>query len=346
MINKKDKIRGALLGGAVGDALGYQIEFCTNIKEKEFTRYIGKPIVSDDTQMSLFTANALIWYNTNRNKTDVSITDALYYAYKDWYDTQNQEDRNENRISWIKDIYELKGRRAPGNTCLKGISAGRKGTIENALNDGKGCGGVMRSAPIGLFFENPLEAGKVAAQATAITHGNPIAIIPSYCFATIISLLTYTDATMKEAIQQAMKQYEKEFNIFDEKIHDDFIHLVNKAIELSKKDICDIEAIKEIGEGWNGDEAFAIAIYCVLKHPDSFEDAVVCAINHDGDSDSTGELVGNILGTYYGESHIPNYYLKDLELKDVLLEIANDLSISTPDLNNEDWIRKYVDCCK
>ena len=58
MIDIRNRIRGSLLGGAIGDALGYQIEFKRGIKEKEITRFNGKGIISDDTQMTLFTANA------------------------------------------------------------------------------------------------------------------------------------------------------------------------------------------------------------------------------------------------------------------------------------------------
>ena len=62
MNGKKDKICGSLIGGAIGDALGYQIEFKRNIKDKEITSFKdGKGIISDDTQMTLFTANALLY---------------------------------------------------------------------------------------------------------------------------------------------------------------------------------------------------------------------------------------------------------------------------------------------
>jgi ADP-ribosylglycohydrolase len=59
-VKLQDRVRGCILGGAIGDALGYQIEFVKNVKEKQVTRFNGTGIISDDTQMTLFTANALM----------------------------------------------------------------------------------------------------------------------------------------------------------------------------------------------------------------------------------------------------------------------------------------------
>ena len=157
MDKKKNMICGSLIGGAIGDALGYQIEFKRDVKEKEITRYKDKGIISDDTQMTLFTANALLWRETRLALKGIAMTptDAIYLSYKDWYDTQRKTNTNENKISWIKDIKELHAYRAPGITCLSALSSGKKGTIESPINDSKGCGTIMRVAPIGLFMSNP-----------------------------------------------------------------------------------------------------------------------------------------------------------------------------------------------
>ena len=146
----QSRIRGSLLGGAIGDALGYQIEFKRNIKEKEITRFKEKGIISDDTQMTLFTANALIWRKTQEvlKKVEIRPVDALYLGYKDWLDTQNNT-KGENSISWIKEIPELNIPRAPGNTCISALASGKKGTVQDPINNSKGCGSVMRVAPIG-----------------------------------------------------------------------------------------------------------------------------------------------------------------------------------------------------
>ena len=352
MDNTKNKIRGSLLGGAIGDALGYQIEFKKGIKEKEITRFNGKGIISDDTQMTLFTANALIWRETRINMRGISSNpvDAIFLAYKDWLDTQINT-KEEKSISWIKEIPELNIPRAPGNTCLSALSSNKKGTIENPINDSKGCGTVMRVAPIGLYIKDENESGKIAAESSALTHGHPLGIIPSYVLASMLSLIVNRDLDILSSLNKSIENLLNSYNIFNENDTKYFIDLMNKAVKLSSSNTNDIDAIKELGEGWVAEEALAIAVYSCLKYSNSFEDAVVCAVNHDGDSDSTGSIAGNIIGAYLGEEAIPNYYTDNLELKDVILEIADDLSTPVPvseysNNNDEYWISKYVDCHK
>lgn len=350
MIEIKNRIRGSLLGGAIGDALGYQIEFKRNIKEKEITRFKDKGIISDDTQMTLFTANALIWRETRGSMRGIAMSpvDAIYLGYKDWLDTQNNT-KGDNSISWIKDIPELNIPRAPGNTCISALSSGIKGTIEDPINNSKGCGTVMRVAPIGLYINNEIEAGKIAAESSALTHGHPLGIIPSYVFASMLNLIVYKELDILTALNQSIDNLLNNYNIFNKNDINYFRELIDKVIKLSDSDLSDQDAIDELGEGWVAEEALAIAIYSCLKHKDSFEDTIVCAINHDGDSDSTGSIAGNIIGAFLGNESIPGYYLDNLELKDVITEIADDLATPIPvseysDNNDEYWLSKYSYC--
>ena len=350
MIDIRNRIRGSLLGGAIGDALGYQIEFKRGIKEKEITRFNGKGIISDDTQMTLFTANALIWRETRGSMRGIAMSpvDAIYLGYKDWLDTQNNT-KSENSISWIKEIPELNIPRAPGNTCISALSSGIKGTIKEPINNSKGCGTVMRVAPVGLYIKDEIAAGKIAAEASAITHGHPLGIIPSYVLASMLNLIVYKDLDILSALKNSIDSLLNNYNIFNKSDMDCFVELMNKAIKLSSSNLPDQEAIYELGEGWVAEEALAIAIYSCLKYKNSFEDAVVCAINHDGDSDSTGSIAGNIIGAFLGEELIPSYYLENLELKDVIIEIADDLATPIPvseysDNNDEYWLSKYSYC--
>jgi ADP-ribosylglycohydrolase len=128
----------------------------------------------------------------------------------------------------------------------------------------------------------------------------------------------------------------------------EFTELIKKAVELSKKNIPDIEAIHMLGEGWVAEETLAISIYCALKYQDDFKKAIISAVNHKGDSDSTGAVTGNILGAYLGLSAIPDEYLDKLELKDVIIELADDLfmcgNVDLSFLSSDvGWIQKYVD---
>ena len=88
----------------------------------------------------------------------------------------------------------------------------------------------------------------------------------------------------------------------------------------------DLEAIEQIGEGCVAEETLAIAVYCALRHKDDFAAGIRAAVNHSGDSDSTGAIAGNILGTHLGYSKIPHEFIDDLELLDVLSMLAADLN--------------------
>lgn len=354
-----NKIRGCLLGGAIGDALGYQIEFKQGIRDKQVTRFEHDfGIISDDTQMMLFTANALLWRYTRGVCRGITMPSAesVRHGYLDWLDTQTDQRAHES-ISWIKEIPELNRRRAPGNTCLSALLStlhdNQIGTIAKPINNSKGCGTVMRIAPCGVMTEDPHEAGKLAAECAAITHGHPLAIIPSYVCAAMISLLIHHNATIEKAVMTSLNLIRKNRKLFNVKAHvfekddiDVFVDLITKAIDLSKQNVTDTDAIKMLGQGWVADEALAIAIYACLKYSDSFEDAVICAVNHDGDSDSTGVIAGNIIGAALGVSKIPPYYADRVELKNVILEISDDIIKAKDEsfdiYQDNKWLQKYL----
>lgn len=106
----------------------------------------------------------------------------------------------------------------------------------------------------------------------------------------------------------------------------ELLNLVSKALTLAESDKTDTDAIRQLGEGWVAEETLAIAIFSVMRYIDNFEKCIVCAVNHDGDSDSTGAVAGNIIGAILGYSAIPEKFLTDLELHDILVSVADDLS--------------------
>lgn len=104
----------------------------------------GKAVISDDTQMTLFTANGLLNGLANPDRYE-DLTSAVVEAYEEWYQTQNPRaiDHNAPHTCRIRDIEELNVCRAPGLTCLDALR-----DVGNVRNDSKGCGGIMRVAPM------------------------------------------------------------------------------------------------------------------------------------------------------------------------------------------------------
>ena len=361
-----NKFKGCLIGGAVGDALGYAVEFMS--ADAIFKKYGDKGItgyelrngvaeISDDTQMTLFTANGLLIRTTGSMTYGITAdyTDCIAHCYGDWYKTQMEQypPSGEKHYSWLVNIPEMFSRRAPGNTCLSALAHGGNGTLDNPINDSKGCGGVMRTAPIGLYFANgnydsmpQKEIDLIGAKAAALTHGHELGYIPAAALAHIINLLVKNDKiTVLDAVADSVVSMRK---IFKESENIKQFHkLMEKAADLAVSSANDIDAIRQLGEGWVAEEALAIAVYCAVKYSDNFEQGIIAAVNHDGDSDSTGAVAGNILGTALGFDAIPQKFIDNLELKDVILEIAEDLhhDCQSSEYGSSDilWKSKYID---
>ena len=358
----EDTFRGCLIGGAVGDALGYAVEFMqdSDIFRKygergiaEYDLHKGTAQLSDDTQMTLFTATGLLIGTTRGMLRGIMgpYEGYIRYCYKDWYRTQTEHFPlpEEYHYSWLVNVPELFSRRAPGNTCMSALASNDEGSVAHPINRSKGCGGVMRVAPIGLYFTGkriPIQKSDIiGAETAAITHGHELGWLPAAALVHIIRHLVEHDGDIFIAVQDAMSTLPKVFP--DAAKMDEFLIILQKAIDLSRMGLDDLDAVRQLGQGWVGEEALAIAVYCALKHPDSFEDAIIAAVNHSGDSDSTGAIAGNIVGASLGLSVIPKKFLEALELRDVILELADDLYNDCQmeeygDYRDPIWLAKYV----
>ena len=358
-MRSQDRFRGCLIGGAAGDALGYAIEFLR--EEQIFLRYGARGIteyaltdgvaqISDDTQMTLFTANGLLLGTTKG--IEGPDPHFIELCYRDWLKTQ--EVRYSPGIApnyaWLGNIPELYSARAPGNTCLAAIRSGEHGSVKNPINNSKGCGGVMRVAPIGLYFNDRKKdmryICRLGAETAALTHGHPHGWMPAAALVQIIHEVSQDNATLPEAVSRALNTID---GIYPEsKERDAFTNLIEKAIDLASEDMDDLDAIHQLGEGWVGDEALAIAVYCALKYSGDIDKALIAAVNHNGDSDSTGAITGNIIGAQVGLSGIPAKYTEKLELRDLIIEVADDLwrDCRIGEYGNERdpaWEHKYID---
>lgn len=358
-----DKYRGCLIGGAAGDALGYAVEFLQSeaILKKYGTKGIteydlvdGVAQISDDTQMTLFTANGLLVGTTRGRMRGIMAPYPAYIfqCYEEWLDTQIPEDSKQEKFhtSWLYHVPELHHSRAPGSTCINALAKGEPGSVAKPINNSKGCGGLMRVAPIGLYFKDrprsPLEIDRIGAETAALTHGHELGYLPAAAFVHIIHRIVHDPlATLHFAVQDSMSALSELFP--DAKHLDELLALMQRAIDLSAKEYDDLDAIRELGEGWVAEETLAIAIYCALKYESDFNQALIAAVNHDGDSDSTGAVTGNILGAHLGLNKIPEKYLYGLELKHVILEIADDLfhdcqMCEYGSYYDEIWFQKYM----
>ena len=353
-------IRGCLLGGAIGDALGYVVEFMEyaailrRYGEAGITALVrdfdeGLALISDDTQMALYTANGLLMYDTYQAMGGGAPTpeQCIYDAYRDWYRCQCSGMLPEGNRSWLSELQEMHERRAPGNTCLSALRGGVPGSMARPVNKSSGCGGIMRVAPIGLWGAGRLpieEIDRIGAEAAALTHGHPLGWMSAAALTDIVAraALASPDDDLYALTAQCRETMAQLFagNPFLGKL----LGFIDQAVELSRNGVTDVKNLFAIGEGWVGDEALGVALYCALKYQNDFSGAVIAAVNHSGDSDSTGAIAGNIVGAKLGDQGIEARWFDGLELRDTVLELSRDMETGVRPEDGE-WKRKYTDYC-
>lgn len=161
-MNRLERIKGCLLGGAVGDALGATVEFLEwpAIEAKfgsqgivDFAPTFGiSGVITDNTQMMLFTAEGLLRaYVRSSSRGICHVPSIIHHALLRWLMTQNYPPAIlVSRDGWLIEQRELWSRRAPGTTCLTALKATQRlGAV--AENNSKGCGALMRVAPCAFF---------------------------------------------------------------------------------------------------------------------------------------------------------------------------------------------------
>lgn len=384
----KDCIRGSLMAGAAGDALGYPVEFMSRnailarYGDKGITEFKldsdGKALVGDDTQMTLFTANGMLMGLTRGYMRGIGGDPKNYVegAYIEWYYTQTVNkvsERDDFHYTWLCDLPELAHRRAPGITCLNACESLL--AHRDVENNSKGCGGIMRVAPMGLFdasfkvmegsgfYQKNVYLAEAGAHIARVTHLHPLGYLPAALMTLLLSrIVPLTPDEVKESIidivndglDVMMNMYGNDYARYKEYLR----ALTLKAVNLAHSNISDIQAIMQLGEGWTAEEAWAISLYCVIRHIDNMKEAIIAAVNHDGDSDSTGSITGNIMGAIYGYEAIKRERLfcpygkkfeDTIELHNIILSIADDLytgciiseydPIDTPE--KKQWYTRY-----
>lgn len=321
----RSRIKGSLVGLAVGDALGYPAEFRTRrqlqqelgpegitgfirLKDSRFSRpFMTGPdhppgTFTDDTQMSLCVAEALL--AAGRGDRDTLMRE-LARRFVQWH---RSEDNN----------------RAPGETT--GIACARlaSGTPwrEAGVPHSKGCGANMRVAPIGLYYEDLDTVAEVARDSSRLTHGHPAALEGSAAAALLVALALQgaSPARMHAEVMRRCGGRSPDF--------DTCFSRVPALVELPPEQVL-IERERgphALGEGWVAEEAVACALYCFWRHPDDYRAAVLEAVNTDGDSDSLATITGSLCGARGGLEGIPPEWVEGVEQSARLLQLGELLA--------------------
>ena len=313
-----------LLGGAIGDALGYRVEFqrLEEIRRRYGEEGIrlaaaeGELVVSDDTQMTLFTLAGM----TRAAREAADLTESIRIEYLDWLRTQSRAKPGRGGVdgSPLLQHPSLWHARAPGNTCLAALQAGGRGTVERPINDSKGCGGVMRTAPLG-FLGDPVSDAALYVQgaaAAALTHGHPDGWAPAGVMALAVRRLL-ADRDWAEVASSGLT------------VLLDAHPQASGTVELLRQVRAALEPgaaprpSAGFGQGWVGDEALAVGLHAAAV-AGSYVEAIEVAANHDGDSDSTASIAGQLYGARHGLTALPAEAVYQLDVLGALLEVYGE----------------------
>ncbi|OZM79788.1 ADP-ribosylglycohydrolase [Pseudonocardia sp. MH-G8] len=323
----RTRARGCLLAGAIGDALGAPVEFDSHARIRSrfgpagVTDLVPSPygpagLVTDDTQMTLFTVEALL------DTDPADLGDRLHAAYRRWLVTQEQPGPPSDAEGLAAESW-LYAVRAPGNACLSGLRAPHRGAIATPVNAGsKGCGTVMRSAPFGLSSQLPTPdaVAEAAIVGACLTHGHPTARLAAAALAVIVRYLV-DGRGLAESVSAAIEL------VSEHPDHEETTAALRGAVTAADNGPASATQLHGLGEGWVAEEALAMSVYAALTHPEPHQlrAALLFAVNHDGDSDSTGAITGNLLGALHGEGSVPPDWAAQVEGRDTIIDLAGRL---------------------
>ncbi len=302
------RFAGAVLGAAIGDAMGHPVEFIGSVSSirarfgpEGVTRFElfwerdGKRFApyTDDTQMAEVVLRTLLDGHSDLDETMRRMANGF--------------------VEWSQ--HPQGGHRAPGNACMSGCRRLAQGVpwSEGGGETAGGCGSVMRAYPFGLVFADDLEKAESWAVAhSKLTHRDPIALAASAAMAVgMVHIMRDEEpAAVLEAMVSAANRYSE------------------RTADMMKTTIAEArmgigpEVTLERLQAWAAHEAIAAAVYVFTRHPDDPRRAILEGTNTPGDSDSIATLAGALVGGRCGIDALPAEWVRDVERSKELLELA------------------------
>lgn len=349
------RVRAAMVGTAVGDALGDPTEFVTSLEDLAGFDGAGgirslrgaPPQFTDDTQMTLFTAEALLvaieqdGVDPDSDSARGVLARRALEAQLRWRATQKRSAlASYGEEPWGGSLRErevMHRVKAPGQTCLSALDKRHAGfspgaPMRHATNDSKGCGGVMRAAPYGFVLSDPWWP---ACDGARLTHGHTLGWATAGLYAVLVRDLLGRgpDATVFQTTRGAVSPLMTRMT----EVGDDG-HLLGELEQLMSRTIDDaeerrtqppgalVQAIPEwLGEGWVAEEALAIGLWCALAFDDP-TDALAASATHRGDTDSTAAITGCLLGLIHGSVDVFDVYEPGrIEGMEIIHEVSDRL---------------------
>lgn len=329
----RSRVRGALLGGAIGDALGAGVSGLSleEIRETHgadaVTDFVpahgGRGLVTSITQLNLFTVDGLIRAQVRRDIGAWHPPTDVHQAHLRWAATQHDWGPDERRKDngWLAGQEWLYARRSPTRECLNGLGDTVMGTLDRPKNPAAhDSAALTRSAPFGLLVGwEPQLVLQLAVECAAQTHGHPTALLSAGALAVMVHGLARGE-TLDGSVQQALAL------LAERPGHEPVTEALQQALGTVRQGIPGPALIESLGATDSAEDVLAVAVYCALVGED-VRHGLRLAVNHGGPSSATGTLCGALLGALHGETALPPAWLAELEGRATLLELADDFAM-------------------
>ncbi|MEU9619836.1 MULTISPECIES: ADP-ribosylglycohydrolase family protein [unclassified Streptomyces] len=351
----RSRVRGALLGGAIGDALGAGVDGLTleEIRAAHgadaVTDFVpahgGRGTVTAVTQLGMFTVDGLIRAQVRRDTGAWHPPTDVHRAHLRWAATQHDWGPDERRKDngWLAQQEWLYARRAPTRECLTGLGDATMGTLDQPKNPtARDSAALTRSAPFGLLVGwEPQLVLQLAVECAAQTHGHPAALLSAGALAVIVHGLARSE-TLDGSVQHALAL------LAERPGHEPVTEALKQALGTVRQGIPGPALIESLGATDAAEEVLAVAVYCALVGED-IRHGLRLAVNHGGPSAATGSLCGALLGALHGETALPPAWLAELEGRATLLELADDFAMEmtqgpalhSPSAVAPGWLARY-----
>lgn len=360
MTGNRKLFRGAFLGLAVGDAMGYTVDAksLADIREDYgpngllgYDLVNGYADVTSYTQLAAFCTNGLL-IGLTRGRMRMKMAPLVRYAalaIREWSRSQHYCP-NEPNHCWLSGLPEIRRRRCMDTWMLDQLGRETLGTMEAPISHSDHPSALTEVLPVALLAGvvdiSQEELNHLGAEVVSLTHGEGAFLSGAVLTHALSQIIRCPEMTLQERVQDVIDAIQLQFG--REYAHTTKIwELLQLAMMLAQSDsISQTEAMEQL-RCRTAPEVLAGALYaCATCHGD-FDAAMITAVNHSGRSAAVGAITGALLGLSLGEDALPEFYMESLEPTAILQELSDDLSQGCPmDLSSSmfdhDWDRKYL----
>ncbi|MBW1691637.1 MAG: ADP-ribosylglycohydrolase family protein [Deltaproteobacteria bacterium] len=298
----KEKYLGGMIGSALGDAIG---ELAFRYRSEDDLRsqldQLNELRYTDDTAMSIGLAESIL------TKGDLDQKDLGETFRKNFLSEPGR-----GYASGPPTIFSIVERY--GITYLDAAKSlfGGEGSLGN--------GAAMRIVPVGLFFHNSSNLYEKACLSASVTHAHPVGMDGAAVQAKAVALAMNLDP-----------RHVFPFMGFIDKLIDfarspEIKEKVKLVKQLLLENTAPSLAAEQLGRTVAVHESMPFALFSFLRHPESFEDCLFCAILNGGDRDTLGAMACAISGAYLGIESIPQVWIRKLENRSYIEDLAKRLS--------------------